>query len=70
MKPYFFYSIAQEAADISRYSVLKSRTNEDLLEDISGYMKDERWTRRDRLMNAAAAIITEIARMDIGEELE
>lgn len=70
MKPYFFYSIAQEAADISRYSVLKSRTNEDLLEDISGYMKDERWMRRDRLMNAAAAIITEIARMDIEEELE
>lgn len=70
MKPYYFHSIAREAADISRYSVLRARTNEDLLADIERYMNDERWTRRDRLMNAAAAIITEIVRMDIEEELE
>ena len=69
MKPYYFYAVAKEAADISRYSVLRSRKDEQILTVIERYMKDGRWDRRDRLMNAAAAIITEIARMDIGEEL-
>ena len=65
MEPEHFYATARKAADISRFSLLKARDDKALQEDVDRYLQTKRWDRETRLLNAAAAIITELTRMEL-----